>query len=70
MRNVKVVDHGHSNMKQDLAIEVHGNPDAWIFKESCKGVRNATVCGQCGKVDQSVDNPRELWEIYKGAGLA
>ena len=70
MRNVKVVDHGELNMKQDLAIEVHGNPDAWIFKESRKGVLNANVCGQCGKVELSVDNPRELWEIYKGTGLA
>jgi len=46
--------------KQDLAIEIHGTPDALIFKNTRKGVLNATACGQCGKVELSVNNPREL----------
>lgn len=64
IRNVKIVDHGYS-VKHDLAIELHGKPDALFFKDTRKGVLHATVCGQCGKVDLVVDNPRELWEIYK-----
>ena len=55
----------HAFQTYDLAIELHGNPDAWIRKDTRKGVLMATVCGQCGKVDLSVDNPRELWEVYK-----
>ena len=65
MRNVKIVDHGYMDSKHNLALEIHGKPDAWINKDTRKGVLNATVCGQCGKVEMSVDNPRELWEIYK-----
>ena len=65
MRNVKIVDHGYMDSKHNLAIELHGKPDAWIDKDTHKGVLSATVCGQCGKVELSVDNPRELWEIYK-----
>ncbi len=65
MPNLKIVDNGHACMKYDLAVELHGNPDAWIRKDTRKGVLMATVCGQCGKVDLSVDNPRELWEVYK-----
>ena len=65
IRNVKIVDYGYMDSKYDLAIELHGKPDALIFKDTRKGVLSATVCGQCGKVELSVDNPRELWEIYK-----
>ena len=65
MRNVKIVDHGYMDSKHDLAIELHGKPDAWLDKDTHKGVLSATVCGQCGKVELSVDNPQELWEIYK-----
>lgn len=63
--NLKIVDHGHGDHKHDLAVELHGKPDAWIRKDTRKGVLMATVCGQCGKVELSVDNPRELWEVYK-----
>ncbi len=45
--------------------DLHGKPDAWLNKDTRKGVLSATVCGQCGKVELSVDNPQELWEIYK-----
>ncbi len=63
--NVKIVDHGHYDSKHNLAIELHGKPDAWVFKDIRKGVLRATVCGQCGKVELSVENPRELLEVYK-----
>ena len=63
---VKIVDHGYMDSKHDLAIELHGKPSALIFKDTKKGVLRATVCGECGHVDLSVDNPRELWQIYKG----
>jgi len=65
MPDMTIVDHGHINMKHDLGIELHANPEAWIFKEAQKGVLKATICGQCGKVELSVDNARELWQIYK-----
>ena len=51
--------------KHDLAIELHGKPEALFFKDTRKGVLKATVCGQCGRVELSIDNPQELWAIYK-----
>ena len=65
--NVKIVDHGYMDSKHDLSIELHGKPDAFIFKDTRKGVLSASVCGQCGKVELSINNPRELWDIYKRA---
>ena len=62
---VKIVDHGYMDSKHDLAIELHGKPNALIFKDTRKGTLRATVCGRCGKVELSVENPQELWEIYK-----
>ena len=63
--NVKIVDHFYMNLKHDLSIEFHGRPDALILKDTHRGVLRAAVCGECGKVELSVDNPRELWEIHK-----
>ena len=60
----KIVDHGYMDSKHDLAIKLHGKPDALIFKDTRKGVLRATVCGQCGNVDLCVENPQELWEVY------
>ena len=65
MPNLKIVDHGYVDSKHDLAIEFQGKPNALIFKDTRKGVLSASVCGQCGKVELSVDNAREMWEAYK-----
>ncbi len=62
---VKIVDHGYMDSKHDLAIELHGKPRAFIFKDTKKGVLKAAVCGKCGHVDLSVDNPHELYRIYR-----
>ena len=63
--DVKIVDHGYMDSQHDLAIELHGNPKALIFKETKKGVLHAKVCGNCGHVDLFVNNARELLEIYR-----
>ena len=63
--DVKIVDHGYMDCKHDLAIELQGNPDAMIFKDTRKGVLQATVCGVCGHVDLSIDNAAELLRIYR-----
>ena len=62
---VKIVDHGYMDSKHDLAIELHGKPRAFIFKDTRKGVLRAAVCGQCGHVDLSIDNSQELYRLYK-----
>jgi hypothetical protein len=63
--DLKIVDHGLLDSKHDLAIEMHGKPNASIFKDTRRCVLRATVCADCGHVDLSVDNPGGLWHIYQ-----
>lgn len=63
--DLRIVDHGFMDSQHDLAIELHGKPRARLFKDTKKFVLRAAVCGECGHVDLSVDNPQELWRTYK-----
>ncbi len=65
MSNVKIVDEGMAGDKNDTSIEFKKNPDAWIFKGTQRGTLLANACGQCGYVELSVGNPKELWDLYK-----
>lgn len=49
---------------EDLEVEVESNPNAMIFKKAHKEALRATVCGECGNVGLSVENPEALWEAY------
>lgn len=65
MTDVRVVDYWDHGLRRDLALEMVKNPDAWIFKGTKQGILKATVCGDCGRVEMKVDNPHELWEVYR-----
>ncbi len=62
--DVKIIDHGYMDSKHDLSIEFNKNPGAWLFKGTQKGTLFANICGQCGHVELSVNNPEELWDLY------
>ena len=64
MPNLRIRDYYDVGMAQDLVVEVQGNPDALIFKQSHREALRATVCGECGNVGLSVENPQRLWKIY------
>lgn len=64
MSDIKIVDNGHMGSKNDLSIEFHKNPDAWLFQGTQKGTLLANVCGQCGYVELSVGNPGQMWILY------
>ena len=64
--SVRIVDQSYLN-SFDLAVEVRGNPEALIFKDSHKGLLKAAICGSCGHVQLSVVNPKELWRVYRRA---
>jgi len=51
-------------LMQKLEIVVESKPNALIFKQSHREALRATVCGECGNVDLTVDNPKGLWETY------
>ncbi|MDE0088696.1 MAG: hypothetical protein OXU23_23450 [Candidatus Poribacteria bacterium] len=64
MPNLRIRDRYERGLGQDLEVEVQGNPDALIFKQSHREALRATVCGECGNVGLSVENPKGLWETY------
>ena len=51
-------------LMQKLEIAVESKPNALIFKQSHREALRANVCGECGNVGLSVENPKELWETY------
>jgi hypothetical protein len=46
-------------------VAVEGNPDAFIFRDRVWSEVAASVCGECGHVELSVGNPRDLYEHYR-----
>lgn len=67
MYNLKIRDRYDVGIAEDLELEAQGNPDALIFKQTHKEALRATVCGECGNVGLSVENPKALWAIYTQA---
>lgn len=63
MHNMPIVDFGHGNVKNDLSVLVK-TTDRVILNKFEKGKLKAQICGSCGKVDLSVENPTALWEAY------
>ncbi len=64
MTNLRIRDLYDAGIGQDLEVEVQRNPDALIFKQAQREALRATVCGECGNVGLSVENPQALWKAY------
>lgn len=64
MPNLRIRDRYDAGVGQDLEVEVQSNPDALIFKQAHRVPLKATVCGECGNVGLSVENPQTLWKAY------
>ncbi|MDE0316141.1 MAG: hypothetical protein OXM61_14670 [Candidatus Poribacteria bacterium] len=64
MPNLTVVDRVETMHDDFLAIEIDRKPDALVFKGTHRELMRAAVCGECGNVDLTVDNPKGLWETY------
>ena len=64
MPNLRIRDRYDAGVGQDLEVEVQANPDALIFKQAHRKALRATVCGECGNVGLSIENPQRLWKIY------
>lgn len=62
--NLTVVDRVETMHNDHLAIEIHSKPGALVFKGTHRELIRATVCGECGNIDLTVDNPKGLWETY------
>lgn len=62
---LSVVDQGQHSDGTLKANIGYTNPDAWIFKGPILSQLKATICGDCGYTELSVENPRELYETYR-----
>ncbi len=75
MSEIKCAQCGSDKIMQNLALSeqsfgstlmvtLQGNPNAKIFKGLHREPLRATVCGECGNVGLSVENPKGLWRTY------
>jgi hypothetical protein len=58
-------DMGHYSGPTQVAV--HGEPEAWFFKDTSRGALTANICGDCGHVELYVSNHRELYEKYRAS---
>ena len=65
--DVPLLDHygDWGGKSGQAAVEVHGAPDAWVFKDTGTGGLSLQVCGDCGHADLRVGNYRELYAKYQ-----
>lgn len=63
MHDMRIVDLGESQIKNDLSVEIK-TTDNIFFNKFKKGKLKAQICGSCGKVDLSINNPQELWQAF------
>ena len=64
MPNIRIRDRYERFQGEDLEVVVESKPNAFLFKGTHREALRATVCGECGNVELSVENPKGLWETY------
>ena len=64
MHNLWIRDRYDRLQGDDLEVVVESKPNALLFKGTHREALRATVCGECGNVELSVENPKGLWETY------
>ena len=73
MATIKCLRCGSEKIMQDVLIRdgmgsglniLVINTQASIFQKTKKEALKAAVCGECGNVELSVNNPKQLWEHY------
>jgi hypothetical protein len=45
-------------------VRVHGEPEAWVFKDTSAASLLVDICGECGAAELRVDGYRELYAKY------
>ena len=43
-------------------VQIHGAPQAWLFKDTVAGQLSLRICGDCGHAELQVSNFAELYE--------
>jgi hypothetical protein len=60
---VTIWDQGRQS-SGELKVAIAANPDAIVFREVTFSRVRAAICGDCGHVELSVDDPRALYDAY------
>jgi predicted RNA-binding Zn-ribbon protein involved in translation (DUF1610 family) len=69
---VPLLDHfgDVGGFSKPASVAVHGQPDAWFFKDTTLATLAADVCGNCGFVVFRAGNFRELYaKFLKSRGV-
>lgn len=63
---VPLLDHfgDLGGWSKNAEVHVHGDPNAWIFRDTVVGNLVADICGDCGHADVRVPNASQLYEKY------
>src|SRR5262245_26518219 len=64
--NVPLVDSWGST-SDPLGVQVHGNPAAWLFKDTEAGRLVAFICGACGYTELRTEGFQKLYRKYQDA---
>jgi hypothetical protein len=64
--NIPLQDHyGDTGaFAQPAQVEVDGNRQAWIFRETTAGQLALNICGECGYAELHVGNHRQLYASF------
>lgn len=62
MTGLDIVDQAGHYIR--LGVRVYDKPDALLFKGKHVSPLRCNVCGDCGYVENYVENPQELYSAY------
>ncbi len=63
IRNVKIVEYGHGNIKKNLTVQITKSKDK-LFDQIEKGELLTDICGECGNIKLRINNFKNLWEAH------
>lgn len=61
--DVRLIDRDQSSSK-NARVGLATKPDAMLFKAEVVVSTRATVCGECGFVELTADDPHALWSAH------
>lgn len=56
-------------LQKQSNVSVHGNPEAWVFKDTASGKLSLDICGECGRAELQVSDFRRMWERAEKGGV-
>lgn len=64
IENLAITDRIDALNSFELSIPIQRKPDALFFKDKRNHPLRASVCGNCGKVELSIEDPARFYEDF------